>query len=96
MKTINQYEIPIVRHGDEISSTLQLPIDFECVGVSANGDKVIMWGLIDDTSDVADVCFRMYLSGDEIPALHVDNDLYLGTVVLSDGTTLHVFEGRGE
>jgi hypothetical protein len=87
MKTINEYEIPLMNR----APVLQLPSNFECIGIGTNGDKIVMWAMVDANDDTCDVTFLLYLNGQELEEGR-EVDLYLGTAILTDGTTFHVFE----
>jgi hypothetical protein len=70
--------------------TFQLPLGSQFLSVQNQGEKLVLWFLVNPSNPKEDRAFYVYMTGETIPT---NPGTYLGTVQFDNGSfVFHVFE----
>ena len=86
MKSIFKYTLEVTDF-----QKLSLPVDSKILSVAEQNMQIVLYALVDTDSDVLDD-YLIIIHGTGHPANYVDNQVFLGTVKMANGSLMfHVF-----
>jgi hypothetical protein len=86
VKNIFKYELT----GTAID--IKMPDHSEILSVGLQGDKIMVWALVNNALPLVTKSFQVFGTGWDISNLVAEKLKFIGTVQMSDGLVFHVFE----
>ena len=74
-------------------TTLQIPSKSQFLSVGAQGEKIVLWFMVDPSYAEQSTRFRVFCTGEDLPE-DILTYVYRGTAAIREGLILHVFEAR--